>query len=109
MSVSGLSSSYLPIVPGPSRDVGAVERASRYSQADDQLTSSRSAGTESDSGRAVYRRVGQLPESGRLADDDPRTSALGYTARKALQAFAANTPSPEQQLGIELAGVDTFA
>lgn len=29
--------------------------------------------------------------------------------QKALQAFADNTPTPEQQLGIELVGVDTFA
>ena len=34
---------------------------------------------------------------------------LNFTARKALQAFADNTPSPEQQLGIELAGIDTYA
>ena len=29
--------------------------------------------------------------------------------QRALQAFADNTPTPEQQLGIELVGVDTFA
>lgn len=34
---------------------------------------------------------------------------LPLSTRQALQTFAENTPSPEQRLGIELAGIDTFA
>lgn len=34
---------------------------------------------------------------------------LSFTARTALKAFSDNAPSPEQRLGIELAGIDTFA
>jgi hypothetical protein len=34
---------------------------------------------------------------------------LPLNTRRALQVFADNSPSPEQQLGIELVGVDTFA
>ena len=33
---------------------------------------------------------------------------LPYQTQRALQAFADNTPSPQQQLGIELAGIDTY-
>ncbi len=34
---------------------------------------------------------------------------LPLNTQRALQTFAENSPSPEQQLGIELVGVDTFA
>ena len=34
---------------------------------------------------------------------------LPLSTQRALQTFAENSPSPEQQLGIELVGVDTFA
>jgi hypothetical protein len=37
-------------------------------------------------------------------DDDQ----LPFNVRQALQSFSDNTPSPEQQLGIELAGIDTY-
>ncbi|MFA7552963.1 MAG: hypothetical protein WCY88_01845 [Spongiibacteraceae bacterium] len=39
------------------------------------------------------------------AEDDN----LSRNTRRALDAFAQNTPSLEQQLGIELVGVDTYA
>lgn len=39
------------------------------------------------------------------AEDDK----LSRNARRALDTFAQNMPSPEQQLGIELVGVDTYA
>ncbi len=41
----------------------------------------------------------------RLVEDDN----LPLNTRRALQAFAENTPTPEQRLGIDLVGVDTFA
>jgi hypothetical protein len=34
---------------------------------------------------------------------------LPLNIQKALQTFTENSPSPEQQLGIELVGVDTYA
>ncbi|WP_101759317.1 hypothetical protein [Oceanicoccus sp. KOV_DT_Chl] len=34
---------------------------------------------------------------------------LPLNTRKALQTFAENTPTPEQRLGVELVGIDTFA
>ncbi len=37
------------------------------------------------------------------------TSNLPLNTQKALQAFKQNAPSPEQQLGIELVGVDLYA
>lgn len=38
----------------------------------------------------------------------PEQEGLSLNVRRALQAFADNSPSAEQQLGIELAGIDTF-
>lgn len=34
---------------------------------------------------------------------------LSFNSRRALQIFSENTPSAQQQLGVELVGVDTFA
>lgn len=34
---------------------------------------------------------------------------LPFSTQQALKAFAENAPSPGQQLGIELAGIDTYA
>lgn len=43
------------------------------------------------------------------ADRQQSVEQFPLSTQRALQAFANNSPSPEQQLGIELAGVDTFA
>jgi hypothetical protein len=53
------------------------------------------------------RRVDSGPDVSRLEFQDH--SDLPLKTRQALQAFAENMPSPGQQLGIELAGIDLFA
>ena len=47
--------------------------------------------------------------SGVNARQRAQEDGLPLNTQRALQTFAENSPSPEQQLGIELAGVDTFA
>jgi len=56
----------------------------------------------------------QRVESSRATDSiqfrqQVEQSDLPLNTQKALQTFAENSPSPEQQLGIELVGVDTYA
>lgn len=43
------------------------------------------------------------------ADRQQSAEQFPLNTQRALQAFANNSPTPEQQLGIELVGVDTFA
>ncbi|ARN75367.1 hypothetical protein [Oceanicoccus sagamiensis] len=47
--------------------------------------------------------------SGVQARQQAQEDGLPLNTQRALQTFAENSPSPEQQLGIELVGVDTFA
>ena len=44
----------------------------------------------------------------RFKREPSRSDDLPLSTQKALQTFANNGPTPEQQLGIELAGVDVF-
>lgn len=67
-----------------------------------------------DSARLRTTDSTQLVESGRRSSPvdfyrQADTQNLSLTAQKALKTFAENAPSPQQRLGIELAGIDTFA
>lgn len=59
---------------------------------------------------AVARPVAGISETSAVNTSNRKqqldNEQLSLNARKALQTFSENTPSPEQQLGIELARID---
>jgi hypothetical protein len=56
------------------------------------------------------QRIEASDRTSRLnADRQQSAEQFPLNIQRALQAFANNSPTPEQQLGIELVGVDTFA
>lgn len=117
MSVTGISN--LPqIITPPQRGGSAVREPARTiddRQGDEGARSTgKTVGSDnpagslpSDSFRQQVLLSRQVPQqsTGRGNEEQP----LSFTAQRALKAFAENTPSPGQQLGIELAGVDTYA
>ena len=113
MPVNGVTN--YPLVPLAPRRSGAVERTVREGPAQDERASSYSRLPEGDAATiadtsSAQRRVGSSNPSTQLySRRQAEADNLSYSARKALQAFADNTPTPGQKLGIELAGIDTFA
>lgn len=81
-------------------------RPARIESADDNpVTFARPIVSADETSRAENRAaLNAQQEVDRLRQD-----SLPLSTRQALQTFAENTPSPEQRLGIELAGIDTFA
>jgi hypothetical protein len=76
---------------------GALDNA-RDRADDSALETARPVRAGSETGEVFGRRIEQSSVDERLP----------LTTRRALQAFADNTPSPEQRLGIELAGIDVI-
>ena len=112
MQISGLPN--FPVVPAQSPRVDAANRVPRES---DNSEDERPRPTE-----VALERLGSSGENSQQQRVDSSNRAneaffrrqnededLPLSTRRALQTFAENTPSPEQQLGIELAGIDTFA
>ncbi len=114
MQISGLST--LPITPAQSQRPDVVERLQRDTrQETNRSEDERSRSTEDRFGQLLSnnsdspQRVGSSNRASELisrrqAEDD----SLPLSTRRALQTFSENAPSPGQQLGIELAGIDTF-
>lgn len=123
MPISGINS--FPLLPaGPQRgsaEPAAVEREraekDRFDRAD--IEERRSTEPSSSESGTLQPEALELSAQQRVVssnrDEDTRFTAraeqegLNFSTQRALQAFADNTPSPEQRLGIELAGIDTFA
>ncbi len=113
--MSNIANYPVPVPSAPQR--GQPERIVRESAPGEQEQSSNGAGArnaalaENDGSQARSRqRLVSAEEAARL-DTRPQSENenLSFNARKALRTFADNTPTPEQRLGIELVGVDTFA
>ena len=109
MQISGFSSP--SILPAQHRRVDVVERQQRDVQReatrseDKRLDTLRNQGDESAQPRVESANRNHEVNSRRQAE----AQSLPLRTQQALQTFADNTPSPEQRLGIELAGIDTFA
>ena len=115
MQISG--SANFPVVPAQNQRPDIADRLQREVQregarTEDQVRDERlqsqaiSPSLEQPSiERIESPRRSESADARRQAEDED----LSLNARRALQAFAANSPTPEQQLGVELAGVDTFA
>lgn len=85
-----------------SRDVQGNDERERSSRSFDDIQAA-SADVE-------FERVEPSTQTRNLNDRrQPVDEQFPLNIQRALQAFADNTPTPEQQLGIELVGVDTFA
>jgi hypothetical protein len=113
-----LQISSLPITPiqrqSPRQD--SADRELR-SSGDDELAadisqSGFSAETNANSEQLTQRPVESSTQSSEVFSrsfSDIDTDGLSLNSRRALQTFSENTPSAQQQLGIELVGVDTYA
>lgn len=113
MPVNGVTN--YPLIPYAPRRGAAVERVVREGPSQDERTGAYSTAPERDATATSEaaprpRRVGSSNPSTQLySRGSGEGDSLNYSTRKALKAFADNTPTPGQQLGIELAGIDTFA
>ncbi|MEE8059848.1 MAG: hypothetical protein V3T17_18750 [Pseudomonadales bacterium] len=113
MQISGFST--LPVVPSQNQRPDIAERQQKDVQRETNRNENKSSAStveqlQTDSEGIQQRNVESSNRSSevisrRQAEDQD----LPLSTRRALQIFAANTPTPEQQLGIELAGIDTFA
>ncbi len=113
MQIGGLPITLPQSLPTQRQD--SVERVQR----DDQRDQSR---REGDREQVLIPRENSLPADVNVrsinatsgsseAGQRPRfdDQQLPLNVQRALNTFEQNTPSPEQRLGIELAGIDTFA
>ena len=90
-------------------DERAKSQSNKVSSAENQF---RLGGEDATASRRISPAQ-QVESSKRASEVFSRRSAedqdLSLTAKKALKAFADNSPTPGQRLGIDLAGIDTFA
>lgn len=112
MQISGF-----PIVtpsPSPSARLDATERLQKPVQRETNRTEDERPNAALDEGRAnreaeQQSRIASATEISGV-NNRPQFEEEGLTrsAQRALEAFASNAPSPSQQLGIELAGIDVY-
>lgn len=117
MQISGFPV-FSPLI-GPSQRADASDRPQKEVRREtveiDSSSDKRNNNSSLDEIRSGYadilqQRVESSAASGKTsAQRSSNEDSLPLKTQRALQAFAENTPSPEQQLGIELVGVDTFA
>ncbi len=114
MQIAGLPN--LPIASNLAQRPDASERLQREqpresNRTEDQREQIVEQGQQTSQSQEVIEQRVESPD--RTNETQTRRQAedenLPLNTRRALQAFAENTPSPEQQLGIELAGIDVFA
>lgn len=117
LAVAGIP--HYPLIPVATQRGGTVARGAPEAQQSYRQPSVdiQSAAIDTPNDRFGQRRQPafrqSVPPTQRQAEIVSRrqsdTENLSFTAQKALKTFADNTPSPGQRLGVELAGVDTFA
>ncbi len=110
--MSGFSS--LPIPPSQNRRGDIAERPIRDVPRETNRSADQRPGSTFDKLNNRDRLQSQRAESPDRASvvnarRQLEDESVSHSTRRALHTFAENTPSPEQQLGIELAGIDTFA
>jgi hypothetical protein len=119
VQISGLPILSITTSQGPRPDV--VERLQRQgNRSEDDSSSFTRPSSQPDSATLAQLRPAsentrqQRVESSVRASElvsrrRPEDENLPFNTQRALRAFTQNSPSPEQQLGIELAGIDIFA
>ena len=112
MQISGLPN--LPVVPAQNQRVDATGRLPRETSRSEDERANPSEAALQQLRSPDEENQQQRVDAGNRADEtffrrQAEDEDLPLSTRRALQTFAENTPSPEQQLGIELAGIDTFA
>lgn len=112
MQISGLPVVPLQLPQNQRQDIAArvqrdVQRETNRNEDDNAQRSLEELRLQANSGQP--RRAEASSEiSGVLPRKQGEGRDLPLNTKRALKLFAENTPSPEQQLGIELAGIDTF-
>lgn len=87
-----------------------VQRGSNRSVNDEQSNTPLAELVESSDQLSLQSTIESLLDAARNNNSQQQNdNNLSFNSRQALQAFNENIPSPQQQLGIELVGVDTFA
>ena len=114
MQISGFST--ITQAPSQTQRPDIVERVKKDVQRentrsnDDERSNGSLEELQARSAEILQQRI-ESSEANSAVNDRRRVQEedLPLSTRRALQTFAENSPSPEQQLGIELVGVDTFA
>jgi hypothetical protein len=104
------------IIPSPIQRRDQSERGQRESSItvdEFEPVSGGGAGEQSASDFSLGSRpIEAISQTDSVFSRQPQVAVgddLSLNARKALQTFSDNTPSAQQQLGVELAGINTYA